>query len=601
MAKVGAWVALVAAAGCTGAPRTDSGWVLRRGQDTATPAWLGNGRIGLRFRPDGGGVPGRAFRESLREPREERLLGADNPFAVELFLDGRLQRPAAATQELDLRTGVLRSKWTLQGLRVLVESVVHPTEAMASTVWTVEGAPIDRVELRPTSALARRPSWAAPESPPVELDWESAEWRDASTGRVGIAVGGVGKDHHARVRAAAEDAARRRWATDIVIVGPTEDQASVRAALHYLRAQSGPGMGGLSPMGLSNLHYGGHTFWDADVWVLPALALIDPEGARQIPRYRLARLAAARLNARAKGAPLGAAAYPWESGPSGREVGATGHTQAAHVSGSVALGLELAARLGLAEATAVEEAGSSIARYYRWRSRPDGDTVLRTIGPDEGGMVDGDLYTNCLAEWVRRRFGGEPHATYRRPRRGATFLGHEGDDLRPRKQASALLAVFPLQDERVEAELLPMLERFAGRTVPEGPAMSASVEALLWARAGRADRGYEAWLDATRPYGRALGLLNEKRNRIEDRTQFATGAAGALNAVVYGFLGFRIDDAPQPGAIWQAGLRGNAWISVRPCLPRAWKSVTFRNFRVLGRTYTLTVDHHTAKVEQGVP
>ncbi len=47
--------------------------------------------------------------------------------------------------------------------------------------------------------------------------------------------------------------------------------------MFYLQSAIHPDGGmSISPFGLSNQMYNGHVFWDADIWVFPALALLDP-------------------------------------------------------------------------------------------------------------------------------------------------------------------------------------------------------------------------------------------------------------------------------------------------------------------------------------
>ncbi len=114
----------------------------------------------------------------------------------------------------------------------------------------------------------------------------------------------------------------------IEIEGPTEDALFVNASLFYLRsAFGGPlnpraGGNGMAPFGLTNSLYFGHKFWDMDVWILPALALFEPEAAREVARYRLERLDAAKKNAQLgtnTGGPLPGLRFPWESSLSGSE------------------------------------------------------------------------------------------------------------------------------------------------------------------------------------------------------------------------------------------------------------------------------------------
>ena len=93
-------------------------------------------------------------------------------------------------------------------------------------------------------------------------------------------------------------------------------------------------------------------------------------------------------------------------------------------------------------------------------------------------------------------------------------------------------------------------------------------------------------------------LFSEKQNK--DATYFTTGAAGCLQTVIYGFLGFRIDCKQDSMAAWSNALNGwNRFITIKPNLPPAWKSVTFKNFTVKGKRFTLTVDARGVKVTQG--
>lgn len=69
-------------------------------------------------------------------------------------------------------------------------------------------------------------------------------------------------------------------------------------------------------------------------------------------------------------------------------------------------------------------------------------------------------------------------------------------------------------------------------------------------------------------------LFSEKRR--QSRTYFTTGAAGSLNAVLYGFAGIRLDEHEPQNVIWKRKLRGKRWISITPHLPKAWKQITLR-------------------------
>ncbi|MFX4404750.1 hypothetical protein ABTA52_20545, partial [Acinetobacter baumannii] len=68
----------------------------------------------------------------------------------------------------------------------------------------------------------------------------------------------------------------------------------------------------------------GHVFWDADTWVFPVLALIDPPSAKAIIDYRIARQNAAVENGikelhYSESKPIKALKFPWESSFTGKE------------------------------------------------------------------------------------------------------------------------------------------------------------------------------------------------------------------------------------------------------------------------------------------
>lgn len=131
-----------------------------------------------------------------------------------------------------------------------------------------------------------------------------------------------------------------------------------------------------------------------------------------------------------------------------------------------------------------------------------------------------------------------------------------------------------------------MLQRFAGKSTKSGPAMSTSVEALITARFGRADDAYLLWRDSWKRYtGRPLMMFSEAPNGRN--AYFLTGAAGCLDALLYGLVGLRIDDHDPGQRSWKVALKGGFWLSCSPNLPQAWKSVTIDNLRVLNKRYRL--------------
>ena len=110
-----------------------------------------------------------------------------------------------------------------------------------------------------------------------------------------------------------QSAWHKLWQSDILVDGDPEIQRVIRSDLFYLLQNStvnttwAVGASGLSP------NYWGHTFWDSDFWVLPALVLFHPERAKSLAMFRHRTLPAAQDRAKAYG--YQGAMYPWESDP----------------------------------------------------------------------------------------------------------------------------------------------------------------------------------------------------------------------------------------------------------------------------------------------
>ena len=68
---------------------------------------------------------------------------------------------------------------------------------------------------------------------------------------------------------------------------------------------------------LSGEEYGGHAFWDTELFMLPFFSFVFPEKAKRLECYRYRLLDAARKNARKNG--YQGAQYPWESADDGTE------------------------------------------------------------------------------------------------------------------------------------------------------------------------------------------------------------------------------------------------------------------------------------------
>ena len=97
---------------------------------------------------------------------------------------------------------------------------------------------------------------------------------------------------------------KEAWATrweqaNVEVVGDPDLTRAVRLAIfHLMGSVADRGEAAVGARGLTGPAYGGHVFWDADVFVLPVLAATHPTAARAMLEYRIRRLPAARDQAR---------------------------------------------------------------------------------------------------------------------------------------------------------------------------------------------------------------------------------------------------------------------------------------------------------------
>ena len=569
-------------------------WILGRGRDQTELTWLSNGRLGIRF---GGGWQldtEEIYTDAEYEPSGEEKIRK----TVSREGKANLSGPTFVSQTLDMRTGLVETIYRERSDENFQRVVLHPDKRIVG----------------------------------FSDNWE---WENAGDLLGPEKGGGLPFE---TVKREAEAYWRKAWETDIEIDGPVEDQQAIRSFMFYLRMAMHPkGSMSVAPYALSNTTYNGHVFWDADTWVFPAMVFVDPDRAKIIPEYRQRLTTQAMKNFGEwldQGRPTGkenlgrpelekmdispGAKFPWESSISGKETVPGPSKFQDHITGSVAWSYRMARALALTSPR--HDLVTLAGQYYSWRSEVGqiGREIKGTMSPDEFHIGDNDLYTNLLAEWCvnggkfapavsppltpspRTNIVERGFTRFKLPRDEKSFLTYDGDPVRGYKQAAAVLAIYPLQYPPAEKQALTMLDRFEGKVTKNGPAMSDSIHALIRARFGDAGEAYKTWHESWKPFtDHAFMLFSEKRSK--DSTYFVTGAAGSLQSVIYGFLGFRIDYQKEPGAVWTKQLKGGYWLSIKPNLPPAWKKVTFKNFHVLGKRYTLTATHDSATVTEGAP
>lgn len=382
------------------------------------------------------------------------------------------------------------------------------------------------------------------------------------------------------------------WTSDIVIDGPIEDQQAVRSFIHYLRAVCPRGMCG--PFGTSNDQYRYKVFWDTDVWILPSVLFLDKSWAGELAQFRI------------KNAKIvdGKCRFPWESDENGDEASTAPTRSAEHQSGDVMLGLEMAAANGQADRADVDRIGKAVARFFETRMERNALgqwEMKRVTSVDEWREGDNCLYTNAVAYLTVRRYLGKSLSVYYPRNVRGELLAYEGDRGKAYKQTAAPLVLWPLEHSTIVSDPIAFLKRFEGKETPNGPAMSMSVYALLYARYQKPDEAYKIWRESWTKYtdGNPLLLFSEKKNK-PDLTYFATGAAGCLNAVIYGFLGAKIQDSPASPED-SIKMANGKWLVFAPHLPQAWRSLTFKGMWVGGRQYDVIARKGRVKITPAGP
>jgi trehalose 6-phosphate phosphorylase len=179
--------------------------------------------------------------------------------------------------------------------------------------------------------------------------------------------------------------------------------------------------------GLTGEGYRGHIFWD-EIFVLPYYAANDPETAKDILRYRIKRLEAAKQNAIVDGEK--GAMYPWQSGMTGDEQSQVIHLNTVnnewepdnsrlqrHVSLTVVYNLWIYTQL-TGDYSILSDGGLDVVVETStfWLNKAElGEDgryhVAGVMGPDEyheaypvataGGLRD-NAYTNLMLSWALR-------------------------------------------------------------------------------------------------------------------------------------------------------------------------------------------------------
>jgi alpha,alpha-trehalose phosphorylase len=425
------------------------------------------------------------------------------------------------------------------------------------------------------------------------------------------------------------------WAgADVELEGDPELQRALRFALfEVLQAGARAEGRAIAAKGLTGPGYDGHTFWDAETYVLPVLTYTAAGAAADALRWRHSTLDLARE--RARKLRLEGATFPWRT-IRGQETSAywPAGTAAFHVSADVAAAVESYLQVSEDEPFA-REVGTEVAveTARLWRSLGHHDRAAGTFeidgvtGPDEySALADNNVYTNLMAARnlrlaarlaeahadVAERLGVSPDEieAWRRAAddtvvpydagralhpQAERFLEHERLDFEAlvpedyplllstpnfelyrrqvSKQADLVLALYLCSPAFTAEQRARDFEYYEGVTVRDS-SLSAGVQAVMAAESGHLQLAHDYLAEA------ALIDLDDRQHNTRDGLHLASLASSWL-AVVAGFGGLR-------------ELEGR--LHLAPRLPPALSRATFR-LRFRGRRLRVAIAPERARYE----
>lgn len=374
------------------------------------------------------------------------------------------------------------------------------------------------------------------------------------------------------------------WKSDIQIDGDPQAQQDIHSMMYHLYSFVREGTDySPSPMGLSGLGYNGHVFWDTELWMYPALLVLQPAMAKSMVEYRFNRLAAAKKNAFSHG--YKGAMFPWESAATGVE-----ETPVWALSGPFEH--HITACVGIAawnyycvtqDKEWLKERGWPILKETAdfWASRVERNgagkyDIKNVVAADEWAEnVDNNAWTNAAAKAVLNYateaaalIGAKADADWLHVAQNIPILKMENGVTREHatyqgegiKQGDVNLLAYPLKEVSDLKQVLKDLEYYETRVPNEGtPAMTQAIFTLLYARLGNADKALKFFKESYEPnLNPPFRVIAETKGGTNP--YFATGAGGILQSVLMGFGGIDITS--------------KGITQTKSVLPKHWKKLT---------------------------
>ena len=381
------------------------------------------------------------------------------------------------------------------------------------------------------------------------------------------------------------------WAKDIELSGDDGSQRDIRYMLYHLYSFVREGNAlSLSPMGLSGLGYNGHVFWDTELWMYPALLMMNPALAKSLLDYRFERLEAARQNAFSHG--YQGAMFPWESAADGFEQAPvwalTGPFQQ-HITACVGWAFWKYYQVTQDQAWLAEKGWpvlKAVAEFWADRVERKGAgryEINNVIGANEfEENIDNNAFTNGIVKLVleyasqaAEALGKTADPDWRHVAENIPILEfadgttkenetYSGAEI---KQADANLLTYPLGMYTDPEKMRKDLDYYEPRMSPEGPAMGVCTLATIHALLGDKQEAFQLFQKSYIPNQIGpFGVMAECADGKGVAPFFITGAGGMLQTVLAGFAGLKITD--------------DGLVETGQCLPEHWTSLKVKGVEI---------------------
>ncbi|KAJ4415840.1 alpha,alpha-trehalase ath1 [Gnomoniopsis sp. IMI 355080] len=339
----------------------------------------------------------------------------------------------------------------------------------------------------------------------------------------------------------------------------------------------------LSVGGLVSQTYGGKIFWDADLFVAPAIQGVHPRLARQFSLYRINRAVQARRNTERHGLKAGSMLYAWTGGRHGQcyNISAPCVMYQYHLNADIALSMIMGRNTsgdrdwfdGHGATDVIDGVAIGLSNVLTWREDSGRWGIDVMADADEYYMfiADGAFTATAVSTLLQIASDSRQERGMSLESNWLDMIEHMAiptsddgvvmefhgmtNDVFP-KQADIILSHFPYDYKRNFSleKYRAAMDYYSVRTDPNGPAMTWSMYAIT--ANSLATSGCAFWtylVKSFQPYIRGPWYqFSEQQddnpgipdpltgNPINTAFPFLTGHGGLLQVLTAGFLGLRV-------------------------------------------------------------